>query len=36
MDNEEKNRFDYLDNSQDTREIKQLAYKKIQELLDDN
>lgn len=36
MDNEEKNRFDYLDNSQDPREIKQLAYKKIQELLDDN
>lgn len=36
MEHEEKNRFDYLDNSQDTREIKQLAFKKIQELLDDN
>lgn len=36
MDNEEKNRYHYLDNSQDSREIKQLVFKKIQELLDDN
>lgn len=35
MDNEEKNRYVYLDNSSDTQEIKQLAFKKLQEILDD-